>query len=549
MEPALAFTTSKREGASSSRSSKVAHYSEDQQISLIRKELVALTDNHDKAVVLNQLLYWTERVKDFELWLEEEKTFDSKNSALPQHGWIYKTAKDLIKETLLCINRTTLRRYMAFLIQKGWVDERANPTNKWDKTLQYRVNLRKIQSDLSALGRTLPDIYVKGFLLEGDISNTAEVSNAYFEPSKDQNEFSNGQVIPFERRKRFSDEHKIHSENHKASLEESEELQNVQNAPSKVQNDPSRVQNAPSNVRNCTFIYLNKDYSKNTSKEHTQDGCAREIFDKNSFDKILEIWEAHVGQEVHLTEERKHRLEFLLNHYFQHDLTQWAQFCERVKASPFLMGEGARKWRVTLDWVLSEGNLLKILEGNFDNPETLEQKKTGEEQKARETEIQEILESIEDPLWKKWCTELIFPPLLNAHGLRREPISLFELKGIANAWFDEFEGRLAWIASEDKSVLDRIHSLQFKLLSVIEREYPKAGCIRTHIKARPHSVEINHQQEIFSLSSENLGQEIASPLSKIKNIGGTVSDHTCQDRIATIPSFPSFLNTGELTHE
>ncbi|MBS0272552.1 MAG: hypothetical protein JSR85_07905, partial [Proteobacteria bacterium] len=265
MDPARAFTTYKQEGASSSRSSKAAHYSEtcppiksragsrakdprDQQISLIRKELVALTDNHDKAIVLNQLLYWTERVKDFELWLEEEKNLDPKNSALPQHGWIYKTAKDLIKETLLCINRTTLRRYMTFLIHKGWVDERLNPSNKWDKTLQYRVNLRKIQNDLSALGRTLPDIYVKGFLLEEEVSNTAEVSNAHYELSKNQNEPSKGQVIPFERRKRVSDEHKTQSKNHKASLQESKELPNVQNAPSNVQNAPSKVQNDPSRV-------------------------------------------------------------------------------------------------------------------------------------------------------------------------------------------------------------------------------------------------------------------------------------------------------------
>jgi len=308
------------------------------------------------------------------------------------------------------------------------------------------------------------------------------------------------------------------------------------------------VQNAPSNVRNCTFIYLNKDYSKNTNKEHTQDARAREIFDKNSFDKILQIWKAYIGQEVHLTEERKRRLEPLLTSHFQNDLSQWEQFCERVKASPFLMGEGARKWRVTLDWVLSEGNLLKILEGNFDNSATLEQKKTEESQKAREKEIHEILESIEDPLWKKWCTELIFPPLLNAHGLRRESISLFELKGIANAWFDEFEGRLAWIASEDKSVLDRIHSLQFRLLSVIEREYPKASCIRTHIKARPQPAKIGHRAEIISPQAEGLAQEkTSSNLSK--TINHEIPNHAYQGRIDSSPFSHSSLTTGEQPHE
>ncbi len=53
--------------------------SKDAQVSLIRGELVALTGNHFLAIVLNQLLYWTQRVKDFDLMLEEEKALSSYN--------------------------------------------------------------------------------------------------------------------------------------------------------------------------------------------------------------------------------------------------------------------------------------------------------------------------------------------------------------------------------------------------------------------------------------------------------------------------------------
>ncbi|KAB2832282.1 MAG: hypothetical protein F9K49_08380, partial [Caedimonadaceae bacterium] len=130
-----------------------------QQVSLIRKELVALTGNHSHAVILNQLLYWTQRVKDFDLLLEEEKNCcsNSHEKHHPQHVWIYKTSNDLIKETMLQVNRSTIRRYTNVLVQKGWVYERQNPSNKWDRTIQYRVNLNKIQEDLLDLGQSLPD--------------------------------------------------------------------------------------------------------------------------------------------------------------------------------------------------------------------------------------------------------------------------------------------------------------------------------------------------------------------------------------------------------
>ena len=46
------------------------------QVSLIRQELVTLTGNHSRAVILNQLLYWTQRTKDFSLMVEEERNRD-----------------------------------------------------------------------------------------------------------------------------------------------------------------------------------------------------------------------------------------------------------------------------------------------------------------------------------------------------------------------------------------------------------------------------------------------------------------------------------------
>jgi hypothetical protein len=125
---------------------------------VLREEFVGLTHDPLVAIVLNQLLYWTQRVKDFDLFLEEERFINPECNVAPRHGWLYKTANDLIEETMICVDRTTIRRYLKCLIEQGWVEERTNPHNKWDMTSQYRLNIRRLQEDLSDIGFELPGI-------------------------------------------------------------------------------------------------------------------------------------------------------------------------------------------------------------------------------------------------------------------------------------------------------------------------------------------------------------------------------------------------------
>jgi len=40
---------------------------------VIKEELVALTGDYIKAILLNQFLYWSERVEDFDLFILEEQ--------------------------------------------------------------------------------------------------------------------------------------------------------------------------------------------------------------------------------------------------------------------------------------------------------------------------------------------------------------------------------------------------------------------------------------------------------------------------------------------
>ena len=479
---------------------KTQAYTWDSKVAVIRKELVALTGDSDIAVVLNQLLYWSQRVKDYALLLEEEKfipyqeTFQEEEQieeelgsrSFAQYGWFYKSTPELIEETLLCVSRVTMRRYLNVLLERGWIQERGNSQYKWDRTTHYRVNLYQLDKDLKAIGYGLP-----GFILEENVigidENPQKSSMLKIEPSMVQKS-------TLECKENYSSLPLTDENRQKSSMSKIE--------PSMVQKSTFECKESEhSSVKKCTFITENK--TESTNREHTQKARAHE--DKNFYEEsfsseVLEIWNNCLSQgglapeltPAHLTDERRRKIYSLLPLYFENDLERWKQFCERVAHSPFLMGHGARRWRVSLDWILVEENLLKVLEGNFDNPVSLEQKQSEMSQTSKEQEIRPVLDAISDPTWKKWCSQLDFS--FESHSY----VSLWELKSIANAQFLEIEDdRLAWVGSQDTQVLSRIEDLRLKLLPIVQRIFPTVQNVRT----RPIGREALHQHESALLCS------------------------------------------------
>ena len=76
-------------------------------------------------------------------------------------------------------------RYLRCLITKEWIQTRANPQSKWNRTIQYRVNVKKIQHDLIALGHHLSELSLWGLediLLREDLE-TAENEQWHFASS------------------------------------------------------------------------------------------------------------------------------------------------------------------------------------------------------------------------------------------------------------------------------------------------------------------------------------------------------------------------------
>ena len=128
---------------------------------IIKEEFIALTKNVRDAVLLNQMIDWSERVKDLDKFIEQEKKIASLNGEDIKidktAGWIYKTAEELADETMLCLSPQNIRLHIKKLVSLGYIDVRNNPKYKWDKTKQYRVNLNKIQNDLNKIGYQLSD--------------------------------------------------------------------------------------------------------------------------------------------------------------------------------------------------------------------------------------------------------------------------------------------------------------------------------------------------------------------------------------------------------
>lgn len=132
------------------------------RILMIQGELVDLTGDLLTASILGQMVYWCQYVKDFDLYIAEERANPPKCFSALRHGWFYKSSRELIVETMLGVNISTLHRYMSFLKVRGWIQTRRNPENKLDPKIQYRVSLRKLCNNLQRKGHTLSSLEAYG---------------------------------------------------------------------------------------------------------------------------------------------------------------------------------------------------------------------------------------------------------------------------------------------------------------------------------------------------------------------------------------------------
>lgn len=129
---------------------------------VIREDYLAITGDMTEALLLNQLIYWSDRMYDTDAYIAEERdrqrTAGQTQADFPlTHGWIYKSAEAFKDETMTNDSPRTISRKLDSLVAKGFLSRRHNPkTNmKFDRKYQYRVDFVGVIAALEAAGYVL----------------------------------------------------------------------------------------------------------------------------------------------------------------------------------------------------------------------------------------------------------------------------------------------------------------------------------------------------------------------------------------------------------
>ena len=123
------------------------------------------------AQLLNQLLYWEARCRDYDAFqmeeyhliqqMQQEQQQPESASMTPierpclTHGWVYKSAEALSEETMLDLTKTTILMHLDRLIAIGVLEKRNNPVYRWDHCTQYRINTIRLRQLLFLIGYNL----------------------------------------------------------------------------------------------------------------------------------------------------------------------------------------------------------------------------------------------------------------------------------------------------------------------------------------------------------------------------------------------------------
>lgn len=86
-----------------------------------------------------------------------------------------------------------------------------------------------------------------------------------------------------------------------------------------------------------------------------------------TIDEIVDSWNGMAARcglvaVVKLTDERRRKAKAQAKRF---TLDEWADVFRRIEQSPFLRGTNDRGWRADFNFILSEGNFVKILEGKY----------------------------------------------------------------------------------------------------------------------------------------------------------------------------------------
>jgi hypothetical protein len=127
---------------------------------VLREDMMELTQDVTQALVLGQMLYWTKTLDKVNDWLFEENKRLAEVE-LPQHeynyGWIYKSAREMREDLMNSFSEDAIQRAFSALVTKGVLMKRNNPIVRYDRKLQYRVDIVFLRRLLKDRGYEMTD--------------------------------------------------------------------------------------------------------------------------------------------------------------------------------------------------------------------------------------------------------------------------------------------------------------------------------------------------------------------------------------------------------
>ena len=119
--------------------------------------------------------------------------------------------------------------------------------------------------------------------------------------------------------------------------------------------------------RNVTVTAQDTETEADTEKEEPKGSCASGDAPLSA-NEVLEGWNQLAGahglaQVRKLTEARRRKVQSQARRFAVPD---WQSVFAKISQSPFLEGENRQGWRCDFDFILSENNFVKILEGKYD---------------------------------------------------------------------------------------------------------------------------------------------------------------------------------------
>ena len=120
----------------------------------------------------------------------------------------------------------------------------------------------------------------------------------------------------------------------------------------------------------------------NTNKLNTKEASTKEYIHvknefsqackdiKNKWIKIAQEYDLS-GKQLKIDDKRKKAIKNLFKEYSAEELLK---AMDKIHISKFMQGDNKNKWQVTFDWLIKKANLLKVLEGNYDDKINVETK-------------------------------------------------------------------------------------------------------------------------------------------------------------------------------